>query len=53
MLAMAGEGDGSSTAQGTAAAAGFSHLPWQQIPKFVPGTTNLDDYTQRLKFLKE
>ena len=50
---MAGEGDGSSTAQGTAAAAGFRHLPWQQIPKFVPGTTNLDDYTQRLKFLKE
>ncbi|CAE7315683.1 RE1 [Symbiodinium sp. CCMP2592] len=48
---MAVEGDGGSTAAGSAA--GVSHLPWQQIPKFVPGTTNLDDYTQRLKFLKE
>ena len=32
---------------------GLAHLPWQQVPKFTPGTTNVDEYTQRLKFLKE
>ncbi|OLP86806.1 hypothetical protein AK812_SmicGene32044 [Symbiodinium microadriaticum] len=49
---MASTGDEGPTAAG-GSAAGYGHLPWQQIPKFVPGTTNLDDYTQRLKFLKE
>ena len=32
---------------------GLSHLPWQQVPKFTPGVTNVDEYSQRLKFLKE
>eukprot|EP00435_Cladocopium_sp_Y103_P020464 s2655_g5.t1 len=26
-------------------------LPWSSIPKFVPGTTNVQEYTQKLKFL--
>ena len=26
-------------------------LPWSQIPKFVPGSTNVQEYTQKLKFL--
>ena len=26
-------------------------LPWNSIPKFVPGTTNVQEYTQKLKFL--
>ena len=25
--------------------------PWQSIPKFIPGTTNVQEYTQKLKFL--
>ena len=25
--------------------------PWQSIPKFVPGTTNVQEYVQKLKFL--
>jgi hypothetical protein len=25
--------------------------PWSQIPKFIPGTTNVQEYTQKLKFL--
>ena len=28
-----------------------TRLPWSQIPKFVPGTTNVQEYTQKLKFL--
>ena len=31
----------------------LGHLPWQQIPRFTPGTTNVDEYVQRLKFIKE
>ena len=31
----------------------MSHLPWQQIPKFVPGVTDVEDYTKRMEFLKE
>eukprot|EP00435_Cladocopium_sp_Y103_P010390 s526_g2.t1 len=26
-------------------------LPWSQIPKFQPGVTNVQEYTQKLKFL--
>ena len=26
-------------------------LPWSSIPKFTPGTTNIKEYTQKLKFL--
>ena len=26
-------------------------LPWSSIPKFTPGTTNVQEYTQKLKFL--
>ena len=25
--------------------------PWQSIPRFIPGTTNVQEYTQKLKFL--
>ena len=32
---------------------GRSHLPWKQVPKFTPGVTNVDEYSQRLKCLKE
>ena len=28
-----------------------TQLPWSQIPKFIPGTTNVQEYTQKLKFL--
>ena len=31
--------------------AGTPQLPWSSIPKFVPGTTNVQEYTQKLKFL--
>ena len=26
-------------------------LPWASIPKFTPGVTNVQEYTQKLKFL--
>ena len=26
-------------------------LPWSQIPKFIPGVTNVQEYSQKLKFL--
>ena len=26
-------------------------LPWSSIPKFVPGSTNVQEYVQKLKFL--
>ena len=45
-----GPQDGQSVAGGQG---GLSHLPWQQVPKFTPGQTNIDEYTQRLKFLRE
>ena len=28
-----------------------SQLPWSSIPKFTPGVTNVQEYTQKLKFL--
>lgn len=28
-----------------------SQLPWQAIPRFVPGTTNVQDYTKKMRFL--
>ena len=28
-----------------------TQLPWSQIPKFVPGVTNVQEYAQMLKFL--
>ena len=37
-----------STGQSTGSA---SHLPWHLIPQFVPGETDLADYTRRLEFL--
>ena len=47
-----------SRAMGTEAGTGsgggpMSHLPLQLIPRFVPGTTNVDEYVKRLQFLKE
>ena len=51
---MASNGE-ASTAAGAAAngQSGLNSLPWQQIPRFVPGTTSVDEYCQRLRFLKE
>ena len=46
---MAADPNGSSGGGNSA----LSHLPWQQIPRFVPGTTKVHEYVQRLKFLKE
>ena len=42
-----------STAEATAseASAGIPQLPWSSIPKFTPGVTNVQEYTQKLKFL--
>ena len=31
----------------------FGHLPWQQIPNFQARVTNLDEYSQKLRLLKE
>lgn len=28
-----------------------SQLPWSAIPKFTPGTTNVQDYVRKLRFL--
>ena len=30
-----------------------SQLPWQSIPRFIPGTTNVQEYSQKLRFLAE
>jgi hypothetical protein len=30
---------------------GTTQPPWNQIPKFVPGVTNVQEYVQKLKFL--
>eukprot|EP00435_Cladocopium_sp_Y103_P049087 s1339_g14.t1 len=30
---------------------GTTQLPWNQIPKFIPGVTNVQEYVQKLKFL--
>ena len=46
--------DASEMANGAGASTGgnYSHLPWQQIPRFTPGVTNIDDYGKRLQFLR-
>ncbi|CAE7367547.1 GIP, partial [Symbiodinium pilosum] len=46
---------GASGLQGYAdrSTGGLGHLPWQQVPRFIPGVTNVDEYSQRLQFLKE
>ena len=41
------EGDGSQGGQPP----GSSGLPWHLIPKFVPGETDVNDYTRRMEFL--
>lgn len=30
-----------------------SQLPWQSIPGFIPGTTNVQEYAQKRRFLAE
>ena len=50
---MPGAESGPAEASAGTYAGGLGHLPWQQIPKFVPGTTNVDEYVQRMRFLKE
>lgn len=42
-----GDGAGTEGAVSTPA----TQLPWQSIPKFVPGVTNVQDYTRKMKFL--
>ena len=50
---MSGTGPADASAPtGGMAGVSLSHLPWQQIPRFVPGSTNVDDYGRRLQFLK-
>ena len=49
---MSGTAESGETA-GMQAGGGLGHLPWQQIPRFIPGTTNVDEYAKRLEFLKE
>ena len=46
-------GGGETAESGNGGAGGMSQLPWQQVPKFTPGTTNVEEYVQRLRFLKE
>eukprot|EP00435_Cladocopium_sp_Y103_P074193 s963_g47.t1 len=41
------EGDGAASGQ----AVGSSNLPWHLIPKFVPGETDVNEYTRRMEFL--
>ena len=42
----------STTQESEAAGVGVNpQLPWASIPKFTPGTTNVQEYTQKLKFL--
>ena len=50
---MPSAGSEATEAQSGASTENLSHLPWQQIPKFAPGTTNVDEYVSRMKFLKE
>ena len=42
-----------ATAEATSsdATGGIPQLPWSSIPKFTPGVTNVQEYTQKLKFL--
>ncbi|CAE7229014.1 unnamed protein product [Symbiodinium sp. CCMP2592] len=47
---MASEG---TEAAGSSAGGTLSNLPWQQIPKFTPGSTNVDEYTKRLQFIRD
>ena len=35
----------------TAGQTSTSQLPWAAIPKFIPGSTNVQEYTQKLRFL--
>ena len=49
-MAQASEGTAEAAAGATG---GVSHLPWQQVPKSTPGVTSVDEYSQRLRFLKE
>ena len=35
----------------TEGSTGTPQLPWSSIPKFSPGVTNVQEYTQKLKFL--
>ena len=54
LASMASNGDGSAAVVSTATGqSGLNSLPWQQVPKFVPGVTSVDEYCQRLRFIKE
>ena len=41
----------SAGAAETEGSTGTPQLPWSSIPKFTPGVTNVQEYTQKLKFL--
>lgn len=47
---MATEPAGSSAAASAATEQGYQ-LPWTAIPKFIPGTTDVTEYTKKLQFL--
>ncbi|CAE7832309.1 unnamed protein product [Symbiodinium sp. CCMP2592] len=47
---MASEG---TEAAGSSAGGALNNLPWQQIPKFTPGSTNSDEYPNRLQFIRD
>ena len=53
---MAGNGgasaDPSEETAGGNGPTGLSHLPWQQVPRFIPGTTNVEEYAHRMQFLQ-
>ena len=37
--------------EATSSVAGTTSLPWSSIPKFIPGTTNVQEYTQKMKII--
>ena len=43
--------DMSQTAETQAGSSLAPQLPWASIPKFTPGVTNVQEYTQKMKFL--
>lgn len=43
--------DMSQSSEGQGGTGLAPQLPWTSIPKFTPGVTNVQEYTQKLKFL--
>ena len=47
------EGDGAPSSSGQLSSSSLSHLPWQMIPTFRPGETDINEYTKRLEFIAD